>query len=73
MSNTSRSPRRIVLLTGDGDSEIATVLKEYAGTEVSGNRVHEDVQKYAREHPGKTVAAEWLAALGWTRFLWCRK
>ncbi|MFO0876324.1 MAG: hypothetical protein U0840_03040 [Gemmataceae bacterium] len=73
MSGTPRAARRIVLLSGDSDSAVAEVLKEYAPPEVSGNRMHEDVQQLAGKHPGKTVAAEWLGPLGWTRFLWCRK
>jgi hypothetical protein len=73
MSETSRAPRRIVLLEAGTDSEVSQVLKEYAPAEVSGDRLHADVQKYAAEHAGRTVAAEWLGALGWTRFLWCTK
>jgi hypothetical protein len=68
-----RVPRRIVLLAGDDDSEVAQVLREYRGSEVSGNRIHADLQRFAAEHPGRQVAVEWLGSLGWTRFLWCRK
>jgi hypothetical protein len=70
---TRRAPRRIVLLEAGEESDIARVLAEYDGAEVTGNRVHEDVQRFAAEHPGRHVAAEWLGPLGWTRFLWCRK
>jgi len=74
MSETKRAPRRVVLLEGAGDSDaVSEVLKEYAPAEVSGKRLHEDVQRLAGERPGRTVAAEWLGPLGWTRFLWCRK
>jgi hypothetical protein len=73
MSDSPRAPRRIVLLAGDKDSEALQVLKEYASAEVSGDRLHADIQALAAEHPGRTVAAEWLGALGWTRFLWCKK
>jgi hypothetical protein len=49
------------------------VLLEYQGSEVSGKRLHADVQRLAAEHRGHFVAAEWLGSLGWTRFLWCRR
>ncbi|MFO0845439.1 MAG: hypothetical protein U0797_24155 [Gemmataceae bacterium] len=69
----SRTPRRVVLLEAGDDSEVAEVLREYAPAEASGNRLHADVQTFAAERPGRTVAAEWLGPLGWTRFLWCRR
>ena len=72
-STTPRAPRRIVVLTGEKDSEAAEVLREYTGEEVSGNRLHEDLQRFAAERRGEYVAAEWQGPLGWTRFLWCRK
>jgi hypothetical protein len=72
-SSSPRCPRRVVLLAGDESSEVARVLAEYRGAEVSGKRLHADLQRLAEEHPGQCVAAEWLGALGWTRFLWCRK
>jgi hypothetical protein len=62
-----------VLLASDEQSEVAEVLREYSGAEVSGKRIHADLQRLAAEHRGRLVAVEWLAALGWTRFLWCRK
>ena len=68
-----RAPRRIVLLAGDEPSDVAQVLAEYRGAEVTGKRVHEDLQKFAAQHRGRLVAAEWEGPLGWTRFLWCRK
>ncbi len=70
---TPRAPRRLVLLVEGEHSEVKQVLAEYQGAEVSGKRLHEDVQRYAAQHPGQSVAAEWLGPLGWTRFLWCRK
>jgi hypothetical protein len=73
MSDSPRAPRRIVLLEGGEDSGVSQVLKEYAPAEVSGDRLHADVQKFAAEHAGQTVAAEWQGTLGWTRFLWCKK
>jgi hypothetical protein len=73
MSDNARAPRRIVLLADGDDSDVAEVLKEYAPDAVSGNKLHEDVQRMAGERAGRTVAAEWLGPLGWTRFLWCRK
>jgi hypothetical protein len=72
-SSTPRAPRRLVLLTDGEDSIVAEVLAEYRGAEVSGRRLHADLQRWAAEHRGRCVAAEWLGPLGWTRFLWCRK
>jgi hypothetical protein len=68
-----RAPRRVVLLAGDENSEVAEVLSEYTGNEASGVKVHGDLARFAAAHPGKVVAAEWLGPLGWTRFLWGRK
>jgi hypothetical protein len=68
-----RCPRRIVVLTGEEQSEVACVLAEYPATEVTGNHVHADLQRYAEENSGRLVAVEWLGPLGWMRFLWCRK
>lgn len=70
---TPRHPRRLVLLLGDEKSEAADILAEYKGPDISGNRLHSDVQRLAAEYPGRWVAAEWLGPLGWTRFLWCRR
>lgn len=72
-SSSGRVPRRVVLLDDGEESEVKRVLAEYAGAEASGTRLHQDVQRFAREHPGRCVAAEWLGPRGWTRFLWCRK
>jgi hypothetical protein len=47
------------------------VLIEYQGAEISGNRLHADLQRLAAENPGRCIAAEWQAPRGWTRFLWC--
>jgi hypothetical protein len=73
VSSSLRCPRRIVLLCDGEDSEVEQVLIEYKDTEVSGKRLHADVQRLADEHRGPCVAAEWLGPLGWTRFLWCRR
>jgi hypothetical protein len=62
----------VVLLLDGEDSEAERVLQEYNGAEVSGKRLHADVQRLAGEFRGRYVAAEWLGPLGWTRFLWCR-
>jgi hypothetical protein len=70
---TERAPRRIVLLAGGERGEVRQVLAEYRGAEVTGRRVHEELQKLAAQHRGQYVAAEWQGPLGWTRFLWCRK
>ncbi len=72
-SSSQRAVRRLVLLRGDDHSEVAEVLREYHGNEISGARLHSDLQQLAAERPGRVVAGEWLAPLGWTRFLWCRK
>jgi hypothetical protein len=72
-SSSPRCPRRIVLLREGEDSESERVLLEYQGSEVSGKRLHADVQRLADEYRGRLVAAEWLGPLGWTRFLWCRR
>ena len=68
-----RTPRRIVLLTGDEQSAVGEVLVELRGDDVTGKRLHAEIQKQAAAHPGRVVAAEWLGNLGWTRFLWCKK
>ena len=68
-----RAPRRLVLLEGDDHSPVAQVLAEYAPEQVSGTKLHADLQRLAGEHAGRCVAAEWLGPLGWTRFLWCRR
>lgn len=72
-STTPRVPRRLVLLEAGEDSGVVAVLREYQGSEVSGKRLHADLQQYAADHLGRCVAAEWLGPQGWTRFLWCRK
>jgi hypothetical protein len=71
--STPRAARRLVLLKDDEHSDVDSVLAEYRGADVSGNRLHADLQQFADRHRGRQVAAEWLGPLGWTRFLWCRK
>ncbi len=70
---TTRAPRRLVLLAGDDHGPVEQVLLEYTPEQVSGTKLHADLQRLAGEHPGRCVAAEWLGPLGWTRFLWCRR
>jgi hypothetical protein len=72
-SDSTRCPRRLVLLHADEHSEVKQVLAEYRDNQVSGTRLHAELQRLATEHPGDCVAAEWHGVLGWTRFLWCRK
>jgi hypothetical protein len=72
-SSSSRAPRRLVLLREGTESAVEQVLAEYSGAEVSGKRLHADLQRLAGAHPGRYIAAEWHGDLGWTRFLWCRK
>ncbi len=70
---SSRVPQRLVVLEGDDESKVVAVLREYQGAEISGKRIYSDLVRLAKEHPGQTIAAEWLGNLGWTRFLWCRR
>ena len=72
-NTTGRRPRRIVMLTGGEQGEVTEVLLELKSEEVTGKRLHAEVQRLARERAGSLVAAEWLGPLGWTRFLWCGK
>jgi hypothetical protein len=66
-----RAPRRIVLLSSDDkQSTVESVLAEYADKEVTGAKLHGDLQKQAAAHPGRLVAGEWHGPLGWTRFIW---
>jgi len=68
-----RAPRRLVLLDGDEQSAVSQVLKEYSGQAVGASRIHADLVQAAEEHPGVCAAVEWLAPIGWTRYLWCRR
>jgi hypothetical protein len=70
---TERTPRRVVLLTDGEQSAVGEVLVELRGDDITGKRLHAEIQKQAAAHPGRCVAAEWLGNLGWTRFLWCKK
>ena len=72
-SGSERCPRRLVLLEAGDDSSVLEVLAEYRAAEISGDRLHADLQRLSAAHPGRMVAAEWLGKLGWTRFLWCKK
>jgi hypothetical protein len=72
MAASERQPRRVVLLADGDDSSVEAVLAEYRGAEVSGRRLHEELQRFAEQNAGR-VAAEWEGPLGWTRFLWCRR
>lgn len=67
------APRRVVLLVNDRASEVERVLVQYEGAEARAANLAEDVQRFAAEHRGRTVAAEWQGPLGWFRFLWCCK
>lgn len=58
----SAKRRRIVLLAEDGS--MASVLAE-----PSAAVAHAEVRRLASEHPGLTVAAEWLGPRGWIRWL----
>jgi hypothetical protein len=72
-ASTERVPQRLVVLEDDDESQVVAVLHQYQGAEVSGKRIYRDLVTEAQDHPGQTVAAEWLGTLGWTRFLWCRR
>jgi hypothetical protein len=63
-------PRRIVRLKGD---EVAEVLATFEGPAVVGSKIHAEVQRLAAEHPGETIALEWLGNLGWQRYVTCTK
>jgi hypothetical protein len=63
----------VVRLAAAEQGEVEGVLAEYSGADVSGNRLHADVQRFAAQHPGYWVAAEWLGPRGWTRYLWCKR
>jgi len=63
-------PRRIARLKGD---DVAEVLATFEGDRVVGTKVHAEVQRLAAEHPGETIALEWLGNLGWVRYLTCKK
>jgi hypothetical protein len=53
-----RRRRRVVLLNEDPNGPAEEVLAEHQAAEVSGNRLHADVQRLAEERPGRFVAAE---------------
>ena len=72
-ATNERNPRRLIVLTAGEHSEPDEVLLELRGEEITGKRLHSEIQKQAAAHPGRWVAAEWLGNLGWTRFLWCKK
>ena len=70
---SDRRPRRLVLLGAGEDSEVRQVLIEFPAGGIKGSHLHAELQRFAAEHPGIVVAAEWQGTLGWTRFLWCRR
>ncbi len=72
-SMKTRIPRRIVLLKGDDKSEVKEVLTAYEGDQVIGSKIHADLQIFAKNHSGETVAIEWLGNMGWVRFATCSK
>jgi hypothetical protein len=67
------TPRRLVLLDDGEASAVSAVLAEYGGPRISGDLIHQELQRFAAAHRGKLVAVEWLGKLGWVRYLWCRK
>lgn len=68
-----RVPRRLVLLAGDETSAVEEVLAEFTGAEPRGKDIHVEIERLAARHPSRHIAAEWLAPLGWTRFMTCCK
>jgi hypothetical protein len=71
---TDKHARRLVLLCENSkESEVESVLLEYAAGTVAGTKLHADLVRFAEQNRGRTVAAEWSGSLGWTRFLWCCK
>jgi hypothetical protein len=72
-SPQDRAPRRLVLLTGDEQSEAAQVVAEYSGTGIGATKIHADLLRAAEEHPGQFAAVEWMSSIGWRRYLWCKR
>src|SRR5438094_5097250 len=70
--SAARTPRRVVLLKDGDNSDVERVLSEYGVREASTADVSAEVHRFASEHPGRTVAAEWQGPRAWVRFLWCR-
>jgi hypothetical protein len=69
----ARTPRHIILLAGDDHSQAERVLIEYPAQEAHTANLSEDLQRFAEEYRGRTIAAEWQGPREWVRFLWCRK
>ena len=72
-SNGSRNPQRIVLLAGDEQSAVKSVLEEYEGADLATVDVSEQARQFAAEHAGKCVAVEWWASQGWRRSFWSKQ
>jgi hypothetical protein len=70
---SARTARRIVLLAADDHSELERILVEYAAAEVHTANLDEDLERFANEYRGRTIAAEWEGPRGRVRFLWCCK
>jgi hypothetical protein len=70
---STRTARRVVLLVEDERSAVERVLVQYGMAEAHTANLAEDVNRFANEYPGRTVAAEWQGPRHWVRFLWCRK
>jgi len=63
-SKSARNPQRIVLLTGDEDNEVKSVLAEYPGA---------DLDKVCHRARREVCRSRVAGRLGWRRFLWCRR
>ena len=62
-SSSTRASQRIVLLAGDEQSEVKSVLTEYSGADLQTVNVNEEVPKFAAEHTGS--ASRSSGRTGW--------
>lgn len=62
LPRTQTSPRRIVLLAGDGS--VDSVLAD-----PSAESAIQELRRLATEHRGRRLAAEWLGSKGWQRWI----
>lgn len=72
-TKSERVPRRLIVLSGDEQSEMEQVLGEFTGLEARGKDIHAEIERQAAKIPGKIIAAEWQSPLGWIRFMTCKK
>jgi hypothetical protein len=68
-----RRPRRMALLRDGDSSEPDHVLVEFRGRDAVTADLSAEAGRFAEQHRGRCVAAEWEGPRGWIRFLWCRR